>query len=334
MLLYPLKFEPYLAPRVWGGKALAKFCPSIAQAAEPIGEIWTIGGSQAVTNGFYAGQTLDELYQRFPIELGNSTPESKTPFPLLIKWLRAEHWLSVQVHPDDSLACLFSGSSAQGKEEAWYVTENVPGAELILGAHPHSRCSEFLSANGAEMLHFLSKIKPTVGDCLCLKPGLIHALGPGLTVLEVQQNSELTYRLYDWERLGLDGQPRQLHTREAAEVLRRCWSVNLHKNEKLGFSERSSSPRPFVQPTVGKVLLQAEHFRLEVLKAELEGNSWHTDPTRPEIIVCTRGSLQVALHGRSEMLQNGESCLLAAGGAKVELSFSQDSEAVRITLPR
>lgn len=327
MFLYPLKFEPYLAPRVWGGKALAGLCPSVAQASEPIGEVWIVGGSQAVTNGLYAGQTLDELYQRFPNELGNAVPKAQAHFPLLIKWLRAERWLSVQVHPDDSLARFLSGSSAQGKEEAWYVTENVPEAELILGVHPHSRCREFLHISGAEMLRFLTKIKPVAGDCLCLKPGLIHALGPGLTVLEVQQNSNLTYRLYDWERLGLDGQPRQLHTREAAEVLRRCWPVNLYKNEK------SSLAGNLFPKIIGRVLLQAEHFRLEVLKAESRKSVWHTDFVRPEIIVCTRGTLQVTLHGQAECLQNGQSCLLAAGEVEAELSFSKNAEAVRITCP-
>lgn len=327
MFLYPLILKPYLAPRVWGGKTLATLCPLVAQAAEPIGEVWIVGGAQEVDNGPYAGLSLDELYRRFPSWLGNIKGHVEARFPLLIKWLRAERWLSIQVHPNDSWARCLSGSSAQGKEEAWYVTQSEPGAELILGVHPHSRCHDFLHAAGAEMLHFLSKIKPTVGDCLCLKPGLIHALGPGITVLEVQQSSELTYRLYDWERLGLDGQPRQLHLEEAAAVLRDCWPVNLDKKEKPDLAELS------FPPTVGKVLLQAEHFRLEMLKAE-DVSAWLTDPLFPEIIVCTRGVLQVSLHGRSERLQNGQACLLAAGQAPVELGFEPMSEAVRITSSR
>lgn len=328
MYLYPLIFKPYLAPRVWGGKALARLCPSVSQAAEPIGEVWTVGGSQEVANGFYTDLTLDELYRRFPRRLGNIGHDAEARFPLLIKWLRAEHWLSVQVHPSDSLALLLSGSSAQGKEEAWYVTESNPGAELILGVHPHSCCCEFLRTSGAEMLRFLSKIKPTVGDCLCLKPGLIHALGPGITVLEVQQNSDLTYRLYDWERLGLNGQPRQLHTKEAAAVLRNCWSVNLSKNEKPGPSEQC------FPPTLGQVLLRAEHFRLELLKAEQGIIAWLTDPLFPEIIVCTQGTLQVSLHGKSERLRNGQACLLTAGSVSAQLSFEPAGQAVRITSSR
>lgn len=328
MFLYPLILKPYLAPRVWGGKTLATLCPLVAQAAEPIGEVWIVGGAQEVDNGPYAGLSLDELYRRFPSCLGNIKGQAEDRFPLLIKWLRAERWLSVQVHPNDSWARRLSGSSAQGKEEAWYVTQSEPGAELILGVHPHSRCHDFLKVAGAEMLHFLSKIKPTVGDCLCLRPGLIHALGPGITVLEVQQSSELTYRLYDWDRLGLDGRSRQLHREEAAAVLRDCWPVNLDKKE-TSYLVGLSFP-----PTVGKVLLQAEHFRLEVLKAKDNVSAWLTDPLFPEIIVCTRGALQVSLHGHSERLQNGQACLLAAGRVSVKLGFEPMGEAVRIVSSR
>ena len=327
MFLYPLILKPYLAPRIWGGKTLAALCPSVAQAAEPIGEVWIVGGSQVVSNGLYAGNTLDELYRRFPSRLGNMKNYSEAGFPLLIKWLRAERWLSIQVHPNDSWARRLNGCSAQGTEEAWYVTQSEPGAELIFGVHPHSHCNDFLHTAGAEMLNFLSKIKPTVGDCLCLKPGLVHALGPGITVLEVQQNSELTYRLYDWDRLGLDGQPRQLHLEEAAAVLRDCWSVNLDKKEKPDLAG------PSLPPTVGQVLLQAEHFRLEVLKAE-DVSAWLTDPLFPEIVVCTKGALHVSLQSQSEKLQNGQACLLAAGQVPVELDFEPMAEAVRITSSR
>lgn len=328
MFIYPLILKPYLAPRIWGGKGLATLFPSVAQAAEPIGEVWIVGGSQVVANGPYAGQTLDELYRCFPSWLGNGQGHSEACFPLLIKWLRAEHWLSIQVHPNDSWARRLSGRSAQGKEEAWYVTESLPGAELILGVHPHSRCHDFLTTVGAEMLPFLSKIKPTVGDCLAIKPGAIHALGPGLTVLEVQQNSQLTYRLYDWDRLSLEGQPRQLHVREAAAVLPDCWSANLDKNKQPG-PVRQSFPS-----TVGQVLLQAEHFRLEVIKAEPRKSAWLTDPLLPEIIVCTSGTLQVSLSGQEARLPNGQACLLAAGQATVELGFESGGEAVRITSSR
>ena len=96
---------------------------SVAKAAEPIGEVWIVGGSQVVSNGLYAGNTLDELYRRFPSRLGNMKNYSEAGFPLLIKWLRAERWLSIQVHPNDSWARRLSGCSAQGKEEAWYVTQ-------------------------------------------------------------------------------------------------------------------------------------------------------------------------------------------------------------------
>ena len=328
MFLYPLILKPYLAPRIWGGKTLATLCPSVLQAVEPIGEVWIVGGAQKVDNGPYAGWSFDELYQRFPSWLGNTKGQAEARFPLLIKWLRVERWLSIQVHPNDSWARRLNGCSAQGKEEAWYVTQSEPGAELIFGVHPHSHCNDFLHTAGAEMLNFLSKIKPTVGDCLCLKPGLVHALGPGITVLEVQQNSELTYRLYDWDRLGLDGQPRQLHLEEAAAVLRDCWSVNLNQNDK------PSLAGPSLPPTVGQVLLQAEHFRLELLKGELGRMAWLTDPLFPEIVVCTKGALHVSLQSQSERLQNGQACLLAAGQAPIELDFEPMAEAVRITSSR
>ncbi|MGM9991907.1 MAG: type I phosphomannose isomerase catalytic subunit [Candidatus Bruticola sp.] len=351
MLLYPLKLKPYLASRLWGGSYLAKHYVRSAPQTDSIGEIWIIDGEQPVVNGAYTGLTLNELYKRFPRQFGNDG--HCKDFPLLIKWLRAQQWLSVQVHPPDNLAASLSGGD-QGKEEAWYVTEADPGAQLILGVHPSVRCSQILSLAGLDMTSLLSKIRPAVGDCLHIKPGLIHALGPGLTVLEVQQNCHLTYRLYDWDRLEVDGHPRELHLAEATAVLRSCWPVNLPSSEKSAskvcgtenFGRSSDKDKKMTTgfltcsklsqyaPPIGKVLLTAKNFRLEVITLAAESIKWLTDDICSEIIICTKGCLQVYLHGEFEELRCGEACVLAAGSVKVGLTACGNGEAVRVISSR
>ncbi|MGM9999133.1 MAG: type I phosphomannose isomerase catalytic subunit [Candidatus Bruticola sp.] len=350
MFLYPLKLKPYFVSRVWGGSYLAEHYAQSAPTAGCIGEIWTVCGEQPIVNGVYADTTLNELCQRFPRQFGNCTYNEH--FPLLVKWLRAQQWLSVQVHPSDHLAAELSGAD-RGKEEAWYVAEADPGAQLILGVKSSVRCSQVLQSSGAELMSCLNKIKPAVGDCIHINPGLIHALGPGVTVLEVQQNSNLTYRLYDWDRLGLDGCPRSLHLTEAAAVLRRCWPVNLpgfvqgrsgncqsvdngasgKKVKGVVFPGQDFDQEKFASP-IGQVVLSAENFRLEVIDLSSEPVHWLTDDVCPEIVICIRGCLQVYLHGEFEELNRGETCVLAAGSVKAGLTACPNGEAVRVICSR
>lgn len=319
----PLKFEPLLVERVWGGEALAAHYAPQAPSLPHTGEIWILYGGLPVINGPYRGWTLDALYRKFPSLLGYYGEEEN--FPLLIKWLRAERWLSLQLHPDTPWAQYLSGDQrARGKDEAWLVTEVEPGAELIAGVKPGVSWEDFCRAKGPQLVELVHREHPYWGEVFYIPAGLVHALGPGISVLEVQGNSQLTYRLYDWDRPGLDGRPRQLHLEEARAVLAAKWPQ--------GGAEgilRGSGGRNF-PPLVGEELLSVERFRLELLS---QNARWSTPTWEAEVIVCTKGQLSISLEGQREELICGQVALLAAGGRAVELELEAESKAARVTLP-
>ena len=226
----PLRFETHLEPRVWGGERLGGFGKTLPPG-EPIGEAWDLsdveGKPSVVRGGPHAGRTLRELVASCPRDLlGTSGVDADGRFPLLMKLLDAQRNLSVQIHPsDDDLRA--QGSTRSGKTEAWIVLEAEPGARVLYGRPDGTSSSDFYDAmtalGGAELApddeaRFLAWVPVTPGDVIYVPAGTIHALGEGVVLLEVQQTSDTTYRIYDWGRLGLDGRPRDLHLPEARAV--------------------------------------------------------------------------------------------------------------------
>lgn len=220
--LYPLRFEPLLRHYIWGGDQLAALLNKPVPAGQTCAESWEIcdrGDDQSrVACGPLAGVTLGELVRERPTELFGKHP-APARFPLLLKYLDARHTLSVQVHPDDRQAALLQPPDL-GKTEAWIILAAEPDAVIYAGLLPGVDAEQLTSAIDAgkceECLH---RIQPRPGDCVFLPAGTVHALGGGLLVAEIQQSSDTTYRLFDWNRLGPDGQPRPLHIREALPVI-------------------------------------------------------------------------------------------------------------------
>ncbi|MBN8574315.1 MAG: class I mannose-6-phosphate isomerase [Candidatus Kapabacteria bacterium] len=210
MTFYPLIFSPAFHARVWGGRNLEKFLEKKLPAQSIIGESWEIYDTNIIINGEYSGHTLKELLSQFPREIGGTLYDGGD-FPLLVKFLDAQDWLSVQVHPNDELAQSLEGQP-RGKTECWYVVEAEPDAAIIYGFSERITAQDFRDAidngNVKELLHFVNVKK---GDFIFVPAGTIHALGKGVIIYELQQTSDTTYRLYDWDRLGLDGAPRELH---------------------------------------------------------------------------------------------------------------------------
>jgi len=203
--LYPLLMAPHFDRRPWGARDLAPLYDRHARPGEePIGEVWLTWDECRVVNGPFGGAKLGELCRRFGRDLvGTSAPESER-FPLLIKFLFPREKLSVQVHPDDATAQLHNEPC--GKTECWYVVEAEPGAQVALGLKAGTSFAEFersIHENRAEQL--LNWIDLARGDMIYVDAGTIHTLGPGSIILETQQNSDTTYRLYDY------GRPRELH---------------------------------------------------------------------------------------------------------------------------
>jgi mannose-6-phosphate isomerase len=221
--LYPLRFEPIFKPAIWGGRRLADMFPG-APAEGPIGEAWILSDHgddvSVVADGPLKGTTLRELMRDRREELLGPSLVHHEAFPLLLKVIDARENLSVQVHPDDSLAKSLAGVP-RGKTEAWVVLHAEPGSRIYAGLKEgvdRPRLERAI-ADGtvADCLH---SFEPTVGDCVYLPAGTVHALGGGITIFEVQQTSDTTYRLFDWNRVDAKtGKARDLHIGQALECI-------------------------------------------------------------------------------------------------------------------
>jgi mannose-6-phosphate isomerase len=224
MFAEPLLFEPVLFERVWGGNRLGRLFGKPLPAGKVIGESWELcdrpEAQTRVAYGPHAGKTFRELLEAFPREILGEALAAKKPsrFPLLLKYVDAGSDLSVQVHPDDAGAVKYKD---RGKAECWIVVHVDAGAKIVRGLKPGTTRADYERAVAEEHVEkVLHVFEPKVGDCVALPPGLVHAIGAGVVVAELQQNSDVTLRIYDYKRLGLDGKPRQLHVKEALESIR------------------------------------------------------------------------------------------------------------------
>lgn len=210
----PIVLTPKAEPRVWGGRRLADdLGRSLPEGA--IGESWELHGDLPVADGPLRGRTLDSLVAEFGARLLGRRGAEESSFPLLTKWLDCRDWLSVQVHPDDPLSRELTGEAGQrGKSEAWFVAAVDDGARLIHGLRPGVGPAELDAAEGDAMLDLLGYVEPSRGDLLFTGAGTVHALGPGFLIYEVQQSSDLTYRLYDW------GRDRPIHPAESLRCVK------------------------------------------------------------------------------------------------------------------
>jgi mannose-6-phosphate isomerase len=225
MKLYPLLFEPVLKDYIWGGRNLETI---LGRKLPPgkIAESWEIAahedGTTAVANGRFAGTPLTNLHQQLGPDLigsNNQWAQERDKFPLLVKLLDAHQPLSVQVHPDDAYALAHEGNEL-GKAEMWVVLRASEEAAVILGVTPQTTRRAFRQAIDAGNLEpFLHRIPVKAGDVVCVPARSLHAIMGGLLIVEIQQNSNTTYRVFDWNRLQADGTPRALHVDRAMDVI-------------------------------------------------------------------------------------------------------------------
>jgi mannose-6-phosphate isomerase len=302
-MLYPLVFKPILKERVWGGRTLERLYGKPLPGQGPIGESWEIsdrpGDSSVVLNGPLAGRDLRWLMENHGPELLGFSPQAHGRFPLLVKILDAREKLSLQVHPPAAKAAALGG---EPKTEMWYIADAAPGAELYVGLQRGVSMAEFTRkvAEGtvADCFH---RVPVRAGDAMFLPSGRVHALGAGLVIFEIQQNSDTTFRVFDWNRVGLDGRPRQLHISESLA------SIDFGDFEP-GLVQGTAVTQGALQV---KQLVSDPLFQVDLCQTETGATAGFV-PGRMEIIGVLHGRLRV-WDGQLELnLTPGQFCLVPA----------------------
>ncbi|HEY0456165.1 MAG TPA: type I phosphomannose isomerase catalytic subunit [Verrucomicrobiae bacterium] len=307
-MLYPLIFQPIFKDRVWGGRELARLYQKPLPPDVPIGESWEITdrpeGVSVISNGPLAGKDLRWLMENQRAELLGSEASKYERFPLLIKLLDARDKLSVQVHPPAAIAPQLKG---EPKTEMWYIADAAPGAELYVGLKQGATRAEFekqiQDGTVADSIH---RIPVSAGDVMFLPSGRVHAIGAGLVIFEIQQNSDTTYRVFDWNRKGLDGKPRELHIPESLA------SIDFDDFEpRLVGSIFSRNPTLAVRFLVHDPLFHVDACRVK------RGERFYLRSSRVEILAVLKGRLRLQ-HEKTQLeLQPGQFVLLPASLERV-----------------
>lgn len=320
-MLYPLIFHPIFKERVWGGRNIERLYQKALPANQVIGESWEITdrpeGVSVVANGPLAGKTLRWLMEEHAPEIVGSSVKRGDRFPLLIKILDAKETLSVQVHPPASAAAQLGG---EPKTEMWYITDAAAGAELFVGLKQAVTRSDFERsiANGtaADCLH---RVPVKAGDAMFLPSGRIHAIGAGNVIFEIQQNSDTTYRVFDWNRVGLDGKPRDLHVAESLA------SIDFNDFEPGLIGSKFSRNETFSV----RYLVEDPLFSVDACDVR-RGQRFHFNCAIAQILGITRGKISVTANSITIDLKAGDFCLLPACLGRVTLVAEQRTEFLHV----
>ncbi len=221
MRLEPTLLEPIFSPRIWGARSLEPLFPEKTNLSEPLGEAWLTGHECRIANGSCAGRTLGAAWKEMPAEWRGTRLRDVAEFPLLAKFIFPEDKLSIQVHPDDSYAREHEAAAGgRGKTEMWYAVAARPGAQLFVGFRKGVSPQQFhwALANGT-LEDLFERINVSAGDVFFVPAGTPHTIGPGMVLCEVQEYSDLTYRVYDYNRVDSKGRPRELHMEKALAVM-------------------------------------------------------------------------------------------------------------------
>ena len=321
--LYPLCFEPIYKDYLWGGSRIHD-AYGRGPTTHPCAESWEIAdrpeGMSVVRNGPLSGTSLNELVQHYGTDLlGTLAPADTRAFPLLIKVIDAKQRLSVQVHPNDTNAAHTGG---EPKTEMWYVLGVAPDAAVFAGLTPGTTSTSFKAAlKENHVADLLNRIPLLPGQAIFIPGGRIHAIAEGCLLLEIQQNSNTTYRVYDWDRVGADGKPRELHTDLALKVI--DWN--------------DPPPTPITPDRVATngsnrhySVCTSAYFDLSRLELETT-ETLLPNPETLRALFVANGSVRLVGCGHDLELPEGTSCLLPAAVDGCELSPSTEDAAVLVT---
>lgn len=312
MDIYPLKFEPILKRVLWGGRKICAFKQLECQYSD-VGESWELSqlpeAVSVVSNGVYKNLTLNDLTDTFGPELLGQRifNQFDGKFPLLIKFIDAAADLSIQVHPNDELALQRHG--CLGKSELWYIVDAEPGAKLVSGFNinlSEETYEKHLKQGSIESV--LNYQQVTAGDVFYIPAGRVHALGAGLFIVEIQESSDVTYRLYDYNRKDAQGNLRQLHTEWAKEAL----DYHVVDRGQLAYSKEASGLVPMVS---------TKHFIINRLMLKTS-ETIHRDFSKLDcfvVYICVQGEGYVDCAGSKCAIKAGETCLIPSTSEQVDL---------------
>ncbi|HEY4952739.1 MAG TPA: type I phosphomannose isomerase catalytic subunit, partial [Verrucomicrobiae bacterium] len=321
-MLYPLTFHPVFKERVWGGRELEKLYGKKLPPGATIGESWEISDrpndESIIANGPLAGKNLHWLMENHPRELlGNARPAGGNRFPLLIKILDARDKLSLQVHPPANQAAELGG---EPKTEMWFIADAAPGAELFVGLKRGVTRMEFerkiSDGSVAECFH---RIPVRAGDTMFLPSGRVHAIGAGLVIFEIQQNSDTTYRVFDWNRVGLDGKPRDLHVAQSLA------SIDFADFEPKPAGEKFSGD----DQIKSRSLVRDPLFNVEAIEIKT-GASTKLKEQKLQIVAVVKGQIEIKNDPTMVNLKAGQFCLIPASLEPTEILAKSDAALLRI----
>lgn len=305
-----LRFEPIYQERVWGGRALESAFGRTLPAASPIGESWEIvdrpEAQSVVRSGHFAGKTIRALIESNAAELMGPTWKASRAFPVLVKWLDCCERLSLQVHPPARVASELKG---EPKTENWYIAHSTADAHLLVGLRRGVTREQFEKAiTGGTLENCIHHFKVAAGDSILVHSGQVHAIDAGNVILEIQQNSDTTYRVYDWGRVGLDGRPRQLHIQQSLRSIQ--WD--------------DFEPAPVRGAPTSGVIADCPEFRIRRVVLGAGERLSVKAGEQPRLVSVVSGSVRPTLEnipsGRANtatngLLQPGENVLLPYAGA-------------------
>ncbi len=323
--LYPLKFKPIFKDKIWGGRKAKTVFGLDFDPLPNCGEVWVLSGypgnESEVCNGFLEGNSLSELTEVYMADLlGDKVFDCfGTEFPLLIKILDSNDWLSIQVHPDDELAA--KRHSGSGKTEMWYVIDAEPGAELISGFKSRITPEKYLERiKNKSLASVLNYEKAKAGDVFFIPAGRVHAIGPGLFIAEIQQSSDTTYRIYDFDRLDDAGKPRDLHTELALDAI----DFELHEDIRTQYTSSLNKTG---------TLVDSPYFHTGMLHFNKQVVADYNQLDSCVILLCIQGLCSVVYPGGSESLKAGEVMLIPAEITEIRLVPEKETRLLEIYLP-
>ena len=314
-VLYPLKFKPIFKDKIWGGRKIKEVLGMDYGPLPNCGEVWLLSGlwdeQSTIANGDFCGDEINDLVETFMGDLVGESVFDKygEQFPLLLKIIDANDWLSVQVHPDDALA--EKRGIGNGKTEMWYVMQADEDAELVTGFNREMTRMDYVEALETNTLQdVLNHEQVETGDVFFIPAGRVHALGPGIMVAEIQQTSDTTYRIYDWDRIDVAGMRRELHVAQSVEAI----DGTMPDDYKIHV--------PNVMNRTVQVI-DTQYFVTNLLQLQGEMEKDYSNLDSFVVLICTNGNFTLKWENGAIFVNQGECVLIPNVIKKVTIRAEQ-----------